>query len=60
MSEPAEVPSKSDHDGGSPDSEHGAQQAARHEGGDGQRTDEKNTVFDGDEHSDAPGPFGTG
>ena len=61
MSQPTQTTSKTErnaHNGA--DSDRGAQQAARHEGGDSQQREKRNTIFDGDEHSDAPGPFGTG
>jgi hypothetical protein len=50
-----------DHGG---DSERPAQHAARHDpGGEEERNPQdetENTTFDTEEHSDAPGPFGTG
>jgi len=65
MSEREQSASQTEDDGhAGGDSERPAQQAARHEpGGEEERNPQdetENTSFDTEEHSDAPGPFGTG
>ncbi len=64
MSETAQTTTRAHDESRTEGSTGPAQHAARHEpGGDEERNPQGetgNTTFDTDQHSDAPGPFGTG